>query len=65
VLPTSLIWTAARPVTVRYAPGVQRWFFCRQTAELDEQVHGAQLRVIALTEEITSRHWLKILAGAV
>lgn len=33
-------------------------------AELDKQVRGARLRVVAMTEETASRHWLKILARA-
>ena len=49
---------------VPYAPGVQRWFFYREAAELDEQVSGAGLQVVAMAGETTSRHWLKILACA-
>jgi hypothetical protein len=48
---------------VPYAPGTQRWFFYREAEELDGQLRGARLRVLSMTEEITSRHWLKILAG--
>jgi SAM-dependent methyltransferase len=54
----------ARLEPVPYAPDTQRWFFYRQAEELTEQLHGAGLRVVTMTEEITSRHWLKILAGA-
>ena len=49
---------------VPYAQDTQRWFFYRDPAELDEQVRGAGLQVVAVTEEITHRHWLKILARA-
>ena len=44
-------------------PGTQRWFFGRKAEELDEQLRGVRLRVLTMTEEITSCHWLKILAG--
>jgi SAM-dependent methyltransferase len=54
----------ARLEPVPYAPGTQRWFFYRAAAELDEQVRGARLEVVSMTEEPTSRHWLKILARA-
>jgi hypothetical protein len=46
------------------AQDTQRWFFYRDPAELEEQVRDAGLRVVAVTEEITHRHWLKILARA-
>ena len=49
---------------VPYAPGEERWFFYREPAELDEQVRGAGLQVVAMSEEPASRHWLKILACA-
>lgn len=52
----------ARLEPVPYAPDTQRWFFYRGPAELDEQLRGAGLAVVTMTEEITSRHWLKILA---
>ena len=54
----------ARLEPVPYAPSARRWFFYREAAELDEQLRGARLRVMAMTEETTSRHWLKILACA-
>jgi len=54
----------ARLERVPYAPDAQRWFFYREPAELDEQVRGARLQVVAVTEEIAHRHWLKILASA-
>lgn len=54
----------ARLEPVPYAPGVHRWFFYRGAAELDEQVRGARLQVMAMTEETASRPWLKILACA-
>ena len=54
----------ARLEPVPYAPGAHRWFFYRGAAELDEQVRGARLQVMAMTEETTSRPWLKILACA-
>lgn len=54
----------ARLEPVPYAPTVQRWFFYRTAAELNEQVRAARLQVVAMTEEVTSRHWLKILACA-
>jgi len=54
----------ARLEPVPYAPSTQRWYFYRTAAELTEQVRGARLGVLAMTEEITSRHWLKILACA-
>jgi len=49
---------------VPYAQDTQRWFFYRDPAELEEQVRDAGLQVVAVTEEITHRHWLKILARA-
>ena len=49
---------------VPYAPGGQRWFFYRQAAELRGQLHAAGLRVLSMTEEPTTRHWLKVLASA-
>ena len=49
---------------VPYAPGERRWFFYRKPSELNEQVRGARLQVVAMTEEPASRHWLKILACA-
>ena len=52
----------ARLESVPYAPDTQRWFFYREPAELDQQLRGAGLAVVTMTEEITSRHWLKILA---
>ena len=54
----------ARLEPVPYAPGAQRWFFYRAAAELEEQVRRARLQVVAMTEETTSRHWVKILACA-
>ena len=47
---------------VPYAPDTRRWFFDRAAADLDGQLREAGLQVMTLTEEITSRHWLKILA---
>jgi ubiquinone/menaquinone biosynthesis C-methylase UbiE len=55
----------ARPEPVPYAPGTQRWFFYREVVQLGEQLHSARLQVMAMTEEIESRHWLKVLACAV
>jgi ubiquinone/menaquinone biosynthesis C-methylase UbiE len=52
----------ARLEPVPYAPDTRRWFFYREAAHLDGQLREAGLQVMALTEEITSRHWLKILA---
>lgn len=49
---------------VPYAPGTQRWFFYREAAHLDTQLRAARLRVLAMTEESTARHWLKVLACA-
>ena len=49
---------------VPYAAGEERWFFYREPAELDEQVRGAGLQVVAMSEEPAVRHWLKILACA-
>jgi hypothetical protein len=48
---------------VPYAPDARRWFFYRKAGELTGQLRGAGLRVETITEEITSRHWLNILAG--
>ncbi len=47
-----------------YAPDERRWFFYAEPAELDEQLRGARLAPVAMTEQATSRHWLKILARA-
>ena len=52
----------ARLEPVPYAPDTQRWFFYRRAAELAGHVRGAGLAIVTMTEEITSRHWLKILA---
>ena len=48
----------------RWRPGCRgsRTFFYREPAGLDQQLRGAGLAVVTMTEEITSRHWLKILA---
>jgi SAM-dependent methyltransferase len=54
----------ARLEPVPYAPGTQRWFFYRTAAQLEEHLRGARLEVMTMTEEISSRHWLKILARA-
>jgi SAM-dependent methyltransferase len=54
----------ARLEPVPYAPNAQRWFFYRTAAELTEQISGARLHIVTMTEEIASRHWLKILACA-
>jgi SAM-dependent methyltransferase len=54
----------ARLEPVPYAPDTQRWFFYREPAQLEEQLLDARLQVLQLTEEISSRHWLKILACA-
>jgi SAM-dependent methyltransferase len=53
----------ARLEPVPYAPDTQRWFFYREAGELAGQLRGARLQVETMTEEITSRHWLNILAG--
>lgn len=55
----------ARLEPVPYAPGTQRWFFYRDVVQLSEQLHSARLQVMAMTEEIESRHWLKVLACAI
>ena len=55
----------ARLEPVPYAPDTRRWFFYREPAQLEEQLLDAGLQVMQLTEEISSRHWLKILACAV
>ena len=55
----------ARLEPVPYAPDTQRWFFYREPVQLEAQLRDARLRVMTLTEEISSRHWLKILACAV
>jgi ubiquinone/menaquinone biosynthesis C-methylase UbiE len=54
----------ARLEPVPYAPGTQRWFFYREPVRLAGQLHDAGLRVMTLTEETSSRRWLKILACA-
>jgi ubiquinone/menaquinone biosynthesis C-methylase UbiE len=55
----------ARLEPVPYAPGTRRWFFYREPGQLEEQLRDAGLRVVTLTEETSSRHWLKVLACAV
>ena len=54
----------ARLEPVPYAPRTRRWFFYRGPGQLHEQLHDAGLQVTAMTEEPTSRHWLKFLAHA-
>lgn len=54
--------TALEPVS--YAPGEQRWFFYRQPDRLRRQLRTAGFQVTHVSEERTSRHWLKILATA-
>lgn len=54
----------ARLEPVPYAPRARRWFFYREPGQLHEQLHDAGLQVTAMTEEPTSRHWLKFLAHA-
>ena len=54
----------ARLEPVPYAPQTRRWFFYREPGQLHEQLHDAGLQVTAMTEEPTSRHWLKFLAHA-
>jgi SAM-dependent methyltransferase len=49
---------------VPYAPGTERWFFYRDPAQLAGQLSAAQLHVLAMTEEPTSRRWAKVLAQA-
>lgn len=49
---------------VPYAPDTRRWFFYREPGQLEEQLREAGLRVMTMTEEVSSRHWLKILACA-
>lgn len=46
------------------APGEQRWFCYRQRSQLESQLRAARFRVLATSEEPSSRHWLKILATA-
>ena len=52
----------ARLEPVPYAPQTRRWFFYREPGQLHEQLQDAGLQVTAMTEEPTSRHWLKFLA---
>jgi SAM-dependent methyltransferase len=54
----------ARLEPVPYAPRTRRWFFYRDPGQLYQQLHDAGLHVTAMTEEPTSRHWLKFLARA-
>jgi ubiquinone/menaquinone biosynthesis C-methylase UbiE len=54
----------ARLEPVPYARGTQRWFFYREAAPLHDQLRAARLQVLSMTEEPTSRDWLKILARA-
>ena len=54
----------ARLEPVPYAPQTRRWFFYREPGQLHEQLQDAGLQVTAMTEEPTSRHWLKFLAHA-
>jgi ubiquinone/menaquinone biosynthesis C-methylase UbiE len=54
----------ARREPVPYAPGVHRWFFYREAVPLHEQLQAARLKVLSMTEDPTSRDWLKILACA-
>jgi ubiquinone/menaquinone biosynthesis C-methylase UbiE len=49
---------------VPYAPDTQRWFFYREVVQLEEELRSAGLRVMTMTREVSSRHWLKILACA-
>jgi SAM-dependent methyltransferase len=49
---------------VPYAPDTRRWFFYREPGQLEEQLRDVGLRVVAMTEETSSRRWLKILACA-
>ena len=49
---------------VSYAPGIRRWFFYRDPGQLTEQLGHAAFSVSSVTEEATSRHWVKILAHA-
>lgn len=55
----------ARLEPVPYASGAQRWFFYREVVQLHEQLCGAMLQVMAMTEETASRRWLKVLARAI
>jgi hypothetical protein len=54
----------ARLEPVPYAPDTRRWFFYREPGQLKEQLRDVRLPVVPLAEEISSRHWLKILACA-
>jgi SAM-dependent methyltransferase len=54
----------ARLEPVPYAPSTERWFFYREPAQLEEHLRDAGLQVMTMTEETSSRHWLKILACA-
>lgn len=47
---------------VPYAPHTKRWFFYRDPAELDGQLRRADFQVLASTQELASRHWVKVLA---
>lgn len=47
---------------VPYAPGEQRWFFYRQPGELRGHLQAAGWQVLSMNEEVTHRHWLKVLA---
>src|SRR5215831_4394314 len=57
------IGDGARLEPVPYAPGAQRWFFYRHAGRLGEQLAAARLRILTMTEESASRHWLKVLAA--
>jgi SAM-dependent methyltransferase len=46
---------------VPFAPDVQRWYFYRQADELAAQLPAAGLDVLSVSEESTTRHWLKAL----
>jgi ubiquinone/menaquinone biosynthesis C-methylase UbiE len=54
--------TSLEPVP--YAPATDRWFFYRDRAQLAGKLSAARLHVLAMTEEPTSRHWVKVLARA-
>jgi SAM-dependent methyltransferase len=54
--------SGARLEPVPYAPDTRRWFFYREPAGLGEQLLNAGFEILAMTEEVTNRHWLKILA---
>ncbi len=77
VLPGSLVQADIRRLPVRSGSldGIwccaallhvpeDRWFFYRRAGVLRDQLHAVGLQVLTATEELASRHWVKILAAA-